>query len=249
MFRLRQLDLLLTVAVALGLGVLGAFDVVGPPVIAGATLTTLGLLAIGSLHGRVAVHALAGEVSRLGAGAGADRLLRPSTSGLDLDLSTASDVRIVGVTLARTLRNHHVELRQRLAAGATVRVALIAPRESTLAEAARRSTIPDRPDLFEHRLRPTLDLLDALAADAAAGPGRLEVRLLDLVPAYGILAVDVDSPHGSLHVDVYSHRAGVAEPSLALLPDRDPQWYRHFAGELDRLWTVGRPYKTETLEA
>lgn len=237
-FRARQLDLVLTVAVAVAVGLLGAFDIVGPTVIGGATLTTLGLLALSSLHGRAAVQSLARSVTELGDRASADRLLTPSTPGADLDLGSADDIRMAGVTLARTIRNHYGELRDRLAAGATVRVVLIAPQPDTVAEAARRSALPGRPEVFEHRLRPTLDLLDSLAS----GPGRLEVRLLDFVPAFGLIATDADTAAGRLRVDIYSHRCGTPEPALPLHADRDPHWFRHFTGEFELLWAAARPH-------
>jgi hypothetical protein len=244
---LRTLDLVLTIAVALAVGLLGAFDVVSPAVTGGATLTTLGLLAVSSLHGRSALGALTRSVTDLGRHLtdrpSADRLLTPSTSGVDLDLGAADDIRVLGVTLARTVRNHYAALQQRLEAGATVRIALIAPQAGTVAEAARRSTIPDSPAVFEHRLRPTLDLLDDLAERAAAGPGRLHVRLLDFVPAFGLVTVDADEPHGQARVDIYSHRCGTPEPTLPLYADRDARWIRHFVAEFDRVWAAGVPYE------
>jgi len=247
MSRLRQFDLVVTIVLAVAVGLLGAFDVVGPAITGGATLTTLGLLAIGSLQGRTTMAGLSRSVQQLGREigdhAGADRLLTPSTSGVDVDLGAATDIRIVGVTLARTLRNHYAALQQRLDAGATVRIALIAPQAATVAEAARRSTIAGSPEIFEHRLRPTLDLLDALATRAATGPGRLEVRLLDFVPAFGLLAVDPATPHGQARIDIYSHRCGTPEPTLPLRADRDLRWFAHFAAEFDRIWAIGRPYE------
>src|SRR6188768_461370 len=120
----RALDLVLTITVAIAVGLLGAFDVVGPAVTGGATLTTLVLLAISSLHGRSSLGALNRSVTELGRGlsdhTSADRLLAASTSGVDLDLGEAGDIRALGVTLARTIRNHYAVLQQRLDAGATV---------------------------------------------------------------------------------------------------------------------------------
>lgn len=253
MSRLRQWDLVATILLAIAIGLLGAFDLVGPAVTGGATLTTLGLLAAGSVHGRSTLAGLAHSVKQLsrelGDQAGADRLLSPSTSGVDLDLRSATDIRIAGVTLARTLRNHYGVLQQRLEAGATVRITLIAPRAATLDEAARRSTIAGRPEIFEHRLRPSLDLLDALAGRATAGPGHLEVRLLDFVPAFGMFAIDPETPNGQARVDIYSHRHGCTEPTLPLHADRDRRWFTHFLDEFDRLWTTGHPYRPTPVQA
>lgn len=247
MSRLRQLDLVITIAAAVAVGLLGAFGMVGPAVTGGATLTTLGLLAVSSLHGRSMLTGLTNSVRQLtrkiGDHASADRVLSPSASGADLDLRSAADIRMTGVTLARTLRNHYAELRLRLEAGATVRIALIAPHVATLAEAARRSTVANNPAIFEHRLNATLDLIDSLADRPATRTGRLEVRLLDFVPAFGLVAVDPSTSTGRAQVDIYSHRFGVPEPMLSLQPDRDPRWFGHFLAEFDRIWTIGKPYE------
>ncbi|SCF49517.1 hypothetical protein GA0070216_13521 [Micromonospora matsumotoense] len=247
MTRVRQLDLVITIAVAIAVGLLGALGVVGPAVTGGATLTTLGLLAVSSLLGRSALTGLTRSVKQLGWEIGdrasADRLLGPSTSGVDLDLRSAADIQMTGVTLARTLRNHYATLQLRLEAGATVRIALIAPHGANLAEAARRSTVASNPAMFEHRLRATLDLLEALAERTATGTGRLEVRLLDFVPAFGLIAIDPKASNGQARVDIYSHRCGTPEPTLSLHADRDPRWFAHFVADFERIWTTGKPYE------
>jgi hypothetical protein len=243
---LRRFDLVLTIAIALVIGVLGALGMVSATVTGGATLTTLGLLALSSLHSRTALANLNRTVTQfdrdMNQAGSADHLLGRSTSGVDLDLGAAGDISILGVTLARTVRNQYAGLCRRLEQGATVRIALIAPHPATIAEAARRSTIADSPEVFEHRLRPTMDLLDDLAERAAAGPGRLQIRLLDFVPAFGMVALDPELPHGQIHVDVYSHRSGNPEPTLPLYANRDPHWLRHFVAEFNEIWATGHPY-------
>ncbi|GAA2563399.1 hypothetical protein GCM10010435_39340 [Winogradskya consettensis] len=253
MLRVRQLDLVVTIAAAVAVGILGTFDVVSTAVTGGATLTMLGLLAVSSLHSRTTQQNLAGDVAELSRLTrqhlgGRDRLLAASTSGMDIDLSQAQDIRILGVTLGRTMRNHHATLQRRLDAGATVRIVLIAPDAAPLGEAARRSTVPERPEIFEHRLRPTVDLLDTLAVRAAAGPGTLQIRMLDFVPAFGMIAVDPETSHGHLHIDIYSHRNGAAEPALPLFAHRDARWFQHFTSDFDRIWSAGRPYGTGSAE-
>ncbi|MEU8663294.1 hypothetical protein, partial [Actinoplanes philippinensis] len=54
----RSLDLIVTSAVALTVGVLGMLDLAGDEVLAGATLATLAVLAAGSLAARVQMRAL-----------------------------------------------------------------------------------------------------------------------------------------------------------------------------------------------
>ncbi|MDI6104392.1 DUF5919 domain-containing protein [Actinoplanes sp. NEAU-A12] len=239
----RVLDSALTIAIAIIVGVLGAFDVIDPEVTGGATLATLGLLAVSSLRGRSALSAMDRSVAELGRDlgdrAGHARVLEPSGCGSEVDLSAAKDVRLLGVTLGRTIRNTYGVLLGRLNAGATVRILLIAPEPETLAEAARRSSMADNVAVFDHRLRSSLDMLRQLRA--RSGPGSLEVRLLNFVPAFGMLAQDVEARHGLMRVDIYSHRCESLEPVLALRADRDAGIVRHFIDEFDRLWSVGRP--------
>jgi Domain of unknown function (DUF5919) len=244
-----QAELYLTMVISLVVGVLGMLDVVNPEMLAGATLATLGLVAAASLGARSQLTSLAGTTADLATlvrelpatGTSADRLLSGSTSGLDVELSCAQDIRIVGVTLCRTIRNVMLTLQHRLEHGAAVRIALIEPSRGALLEAARRSTVPDAPEIFANRLRPTIDLLRQLTA-AAGHTGRLEIRLLSFVPAFGMIIVDPDEAHGRIHVDIYSHRSAVTEPTLPLRADRDQRWYRHFRHEFDRIWATGRPF-------
>lgn len=246
----RYLDLYLTTLVAVVVGTMGMLDLASTGVIAGATLTTLGMLTTASLTGRLQLrrlNATAVELTALtreglGGPPSADRLLTTSRAGLESDLRAAGEIAIIGVTLGRTLRNQLIELRACLHRGGVVRIALIDPSDGTVAEAARRSTIPDTPEIFAHRLRPSLDLLRELAL--SAGPGRLELRLVGFVPAVGLLMIDPDEAHGQVRVDIYSHRFAAPEPTLALLAGRDPVWYRHFRQEFEQIWSAGRPFLT-----
>jgi hypothetical protein len=243
----RNFDLYVTSLIALMVGVLGAFEVVNASVLAAATLATLGLVAVGSLGGRHQIASLTSTITELATlvtqglaeTPSADRLFSASTSGLDVELRRAKDIRIVGVTLCRTIRNHMLTLQRRLEQGAVVRIAVIEPGSGALLEAARRSSIPDSPQIFENRLRPTIDLLRQLV-DAPKVTGRIEIRLLRFVPAFGLILVDPEDLDGRIHVEVYSHRFAGREPTLALVGDRDPRWYRHFLQEFDQIWATGR---------
>jgi hypothetical protein len=227
----RSVDLIATLAISLTVGLLGMLDLTTGPLLSGATLATLAVLAAGALHSRIQLGGLL-ELTRerLVEPPPADRLLHASTSAADVDLARATEIALVGVTLNRTVRTHAAALAECLRRGGTVRVAVIDPHGEVLREAARRSTSPGAADIFANRLRPTLDVLDGLA-----GLGRLEVRLLDFVPAFGILAVD-----GRLHVDIYSHLLDGREAALTLHAGRDHTWYRHFAGEFEQIWSAAR---------
>jgi hypothetical protein len=228
----RSVDLVATLAISLTIGVLGMLNLAGGPLLSGATLATLAALAAGALHSRIQIGGLL-ELTRerLIEKPPADRLLHPSSSGADADLAHASTIDIVGVTLNRTVRTHAAALAECLRRGGTVRIAVIDPAGEVLGEAARRSTSPGAADIFANRLRPTLDVLDGLRP-----LGRLEVRLLDFVPAFGLLAAD-----DRLHVDIYSHMLDGREAALTLQAGRDHTWHQHFRAEFEQIWSAARP--------
>src|SRR4051794_22948392 len=226
----RSLDVVIMAVVAMVVGVLGMLDMANGPILAGATLATLGVVAMGMLTGRMQLQSLIEMARRLADRPSADRVLSASTSAVDVDLSGADDIGIIGVTLNRTVRNHVADLRRCLVRGGRVRIAVIDPDGAVTAEAARRCTA-ESAEIFRHRVRPTFDLLATLT-DA----GRLEGRRLDFVPAFGLLTVD----GRRVHVDIYSHAMGGREPALALGADQDPLWCRHFLAEFEHIWAAAR---------
>lgn len=228
----QSFDLVVTLVVALTVGVLGMLGLAGGALLSGATLATLAALAAGSLHSRLQTGRLLDLTRRhLIEKPPADRLLHEPAP---IDLTHATEIDIVGVTLNRTVRTHAAAIGQCLRRGGTVRVAVIDPYGKVPGEAARRSTNPSGAEAFANRLRPTLDLLGGLT-------GRIEVRLLDFVPAFGLLAVDRHRPDGRLHVDIYSHTFDGTEAALTLRAGADHRWYQHFQAELDQIWASGRP--------
>jgi hypothetical protein len=231
----------------LTVGLLGLFDVTKPGIVAAATLAVLSLIVFDLLLDRRQLRRIEGflgglaeSVRSAGRPASIDHVLADSVPWSRLRTAGATDIRLIGVTLNRTVRSHLEELKRQLDAGAVIRIAVIDPAGDAPAEAARRNGLGTAAEIFEHRVQPTLDLLAYLGGDPA-NPGRLEVRLLPFVPAFGLGLIDPAAPEGQGWVDIYSHRPDGREAVILLEADRDPRWYQHFVREFDRIWANGRP--------
>jgi len=237
----ENLELYTTVLLALVLAALGVFDVVGDKTLVAASLATLALLATGTLVSRRRVEDLSALVRAQRVGeVSADDFFTKDKPDLREEVRTARDVRILGVTLSRTIRNIIDELQRGVADGLVIKVALIDPKTDAPAQAAARSTISDQPGVFDNRLRPTVDLLIELARTPGAA-GRVEVRFLPFVPAFGLVVLDPERANGRIYVDIYSHKSAGGDAVFALDPRRDGQWFPHFEAEFERVWEVGRP--------
>lgn len=240
----ENLELYAIVLLALILAVLGVLDVVSSKVLAAATLATLALLATGALRSRRGVESLSELVrARQAAEISAEAFFTKDKPGLREQVRTAHDIKILGITLSRTIRNLIDEIQQGIGAGTVIKVALIDPKTDAPSQAAARSTISNQPGVFENRLRPTIDLLIELARTPGA-TGRVEVRFLPFVPAFGLVLLDSQRADGRIYVDIYSHRSAGGDAVFALAPHRDGQWYRLFESEFERVWEVGRPADT-----
>ncbi|MEV0386931.1 hypothetical protein [Nonomuraea sp. NPDC050643] len=235
----KNLEIYLTACIALVVGVLGVFDRVEPKVVGAATLATLALVAVNALGPRHQVAALERQVAELNrlleSKLAGDGFLSSDNKDLKERVLRANDIRFAGVTLSRTIRAYVDDLQRSLERGATVKILVIDPTGTVPEEAARRSTIPDQPDVFEHRVRSTLYVLRDMHTKE-----RLEVRLLPFLPAFGMLMLDAGDDDGVIHVELGTHRSPGRDPGFTLNGRRDHHWCRHFRAEFDRLWEVAR---------
>jgi hypothetical protein len=244
----HNLEIYLTAMLSFGLGLLGVFDIVKPRVVGVTTVGTLALLAIFSLGTRHRFEQVRATVRSLplatgnmaGAGLPVDRFLAVAAPDLDNELRSATDIRLVGVTLSRTVQDLAGTLARRLRAGATLRVIVIDPDSDAPLEAAARTLGVTSPEYYRPQVASTMDVLTALTLLPGADC-RIEARLLPFVPAFGMYLIDPAAPDGRIHVELYQHRSIEPNPCLGLRAERDDFWYRCFVDQFDTLWDSARP--------
>jgi len=242
------MEIYVTAALSLTLGLLGVLVVVRPVVIAAATLGTLALLTASGLSSRHQIDDLHSSVRSLTAAVNdavhadppVDRFLAVKAPALDDDLRTAEDIRLVGVTLSRTVRDLVGPLDRRLRAGASLRVVIIDPDSSAPVEAVARTLGVTSPEFYRPRVASTLDILAALASLPGTA-GCIEVRLLPFVPTFGMYLIDPTTPDGRVYVELYQHRSLEPNPCFGLRGERDGRWYGFFVNQFDTLWDCARP--------
>lgn len=244
----QNLEIYVTVLLALTLGLMGIFDVVDGRFIAAATLGTLGLLALSSLASRhqsmylyTSVQSLTSVLNAVVSGdVPIDRFLAEKAPRLDDHIRAASDVRLLGVTLSRTVRDLVGTLDARLRAGASVRVIVIDPEGTAPVEAVARTVGVTSPEFYRPRITSTIEILSALASLPGTSGG-VEVRLLPYVPAFGMYVIDPEAAHGEIYVELYQHRSLEPNPCFALRAERDGRWFKFFVNQFDVLWQSARP--------
>ena len=242
----HNIELYVTVTLSLCIAVLTAFSVVNNAVVSGTILAVLALLAVSGLETRHRSEEAGRQLEQLAASLSgdvpADRFLKARMPALEEDMAAAADIGLVGVTLARTVRDLLPVLDRRLRRGASVRVLVIDKDSPAQTEALARSRGADSPDFYQHRLASTIDLLGVLAS-VAQDESALQLRLLPYVPTFGMCLIDPAETYGRIHVEVYQHQTIEQNPSFSLRADRDSHWYQLFARQFETLWSSGQPYQ------
>jgi hypothetical protein len=241
-----NIELYVTVTLALCIALLSVFGVVDVKVVSATTLAVLALLAVSGLATRhrseVVERRLEQVAGSLSGEVPADRFLKTRMPALDEDVASAAQIGLVGVTLARTVRDLLPVLDRGLRRGASIRVLVIDGDGPARIEALARSRGANTPDFYRHRLASTIDLLGVLAS-AAHDESALQLRLLPYVPTFGMCLVDPAETYGRIHVEIYQHQTIEQNPSFSLRADRDNHWYKLFARQFETLWESGQPYR------
>ena len=152
--------------------------------------------------------------------------------------ATADHVCLAGMTLRRTLRDHMEILRQRLRAGADVRIIILEPEDETvLNEATRRSHGNTTPNDWRARLY-TVQTDIRIIGEVLDGDGRgqLTVGYLPYMPSFGFKMIDPAEAHAYCQIELYQHRSAAANPTFDLRRADDADWFTFFQAQYEILW-------------
>ncbi len=239
----QNLEVYLTLVVALVLLILDIFDIVTSEAMAAGTLATLALLAYSVLTNREQMERLV-DVSTA-----TRTMIEQSTSGkpraerffwqekrsLENDLARARFIGIVGITLSRTVRDYLPLFENRLQSGAHIQFIVIDPTSLASRQAMHRGKGGVGDSFYADLVRTTVARV-CILAELKDVPGSVELGLLPYTPSFGLLVIDPDEPHGRIVVEIYQHRTLTFNPTFELDAQRDSRWYQFFREQFDLLW-------------
>ena len=174
---------------------------------------------------------------------------------LDPYVQSANQIDLCGVTLTSTVNKQFGNLRERLQAGAKIRILVVDPDSVAIKMSAERSTSPDDTDYYRVRLDATFreiaylfKRLEEFKATQGNSPkaGNLYVRLLSYAPSFGIISFDAHQDNGIVFIEVYPHKFGhKSPPTFDLMPKRDGNWYGYFVDQFDEMWNAAKPWQPQ----
>ena len=239
----ENIDLYLTVLVAIILTFLNVLGIApntwGPSM----TIAILGLLAISTLSNRYKIEE---TLERFSAAHKEELFSKNFPESLSMDFEGAEELWIFGVNLGRTVTTYFPVLERKLKQGGKVNVLLINPDGPACQITAMRMYRGSDYSTQNHALIQTS--LSSLRDLSKIAPKQLEVRLTDYPLSFGGFAFDPNSVNGVLYLKHYPFKTpGGANPKLTLRP-KDGHWYEQFKDEVFLIWDNANIWSDEERE-
>lgn len=236
----ENLDLYLTVAIAITVGILSITGLAPTNWIPSITLTVLALLAFSALQNRHYFQESLLHSTETSRKIRAADFLRLEQQLSDKDFAFANTIWISGITLTRTTREYMHIFGQRLVAGAEIRIALTdATKQNVLEEYSIRSVGDTNAKYWKNRLDTILTVIDATAS-VLGSRGKLEVGHVPFIQAFGLVLIDPDQPHGVCYVEIYHHKSSERQATFKLTKADDPYWFDHYKRQYEIVWSLCR---------
>lgn len=245
----QNFDTYLTIVIAVIIAILGVSNAVDETILSAAVLATLALVAISNLRNRKADDEIQSLIKGL-----KERTI-PSEEFFEIEyfktherlldaLPRADTVIFWGLVFERTLPVLREKIQEGLLNGLTVRFLLAKPNSNSVKMAALRDHYRDESaiNLILHK---NLLHLTRLAAEKGFS-GKLEVKVIDYLPPWTLVAVNQNRADGIIFTYLAPFRVPKAErPAFQLSASKDKKWFGFFVDQFEKAWQVAQEVEFE----
>lgn len=232
----ENIDIYITIALVFILGIFNFFSPSSSTLIFTVILAALGILAVSALKTE---HHFEEVIQNQGRAK--DLFMNEFPATMHDDIVNASELLMIGVTLARTVKTYYSEFEGKLRKGHVIKVLLIDPEGPAVEMAETRNFGRADPDRTRSDIRAIIQDLIELQKIA---PDKMIIRTIQNPLTHGVIAVNPDSPRGVLYMENYPYRTlGGSKPKYILRAGQD-EWYGFFKDEAQILWKNGKDWKS-----
>lgn len=241
----ENIDLMVTVALALIIAILDLFGMTNTELISTITLATLGLLAMGLLLTRYKMD----NIQSAQDFANSVHFSRQPLSSFDVHLRSENvkEIWMLGLVLRGTIYRNFFSLKQHSQVGTKMRV-LISNRnkintDTTVRQFTRGGHAKGKEGIwFPAGYEETLNRM-AEIRQAAPDVDNIRLRLLDFVPSFSLYIFPRIKDGGVLYVEIYCYKSEDGSiPKFRITQHENPQWYRHFVQQFEFMWKDGEEH-------
>jgi hypothetical protein len=246
----RNLDIYITALSALLITFLGMFQIVNETTILSAILATLAIISINLLKNRRSNDQLNDSILRLEQSQGAGKSVlkqnfeRSVLKPLINDQSKELIFWAVNSTTTLSLLKDNIEAG--LCRGLNVKLIFVEPGSAALQMHAFRNRHQDAAEV-NAVLQTNLSRLVALAKRVTTG--NIEIRVVNYLPPFTLIAVDPDLPTGKMFVRLLTFRVpDDSRPYMELDSKNNKEWFKFFVEQFNLVWEASTPFRIEAIQ-
>lgn len=234
----ENIDLYLTVVMAIVVAVLNLFGFASSALLSSLSLAIFALIASAILGNR---HRLDDIQDKLITDGGT-KITDTYPESRDEDVANASEIWWFGVHAIVFLRKYRKVIEQKIKKGIKVHVLLVDPDGKSLGMVAARN--PGKPSTDREKASILTSLSDLCELKAIA-PAKLEIRIIDDPIMYGGCMLNPDKANGIIYIQRYTYQTGI-RPRFTYRPKSE--WFEFTKSEILSLWNRGKEWKCESTE-
>jgi len=236
----ENVDLYVTVLVALSIAALNLLGLAPQSLIASITLTLLGLLAVSALGNRHQFEELRQSFTK----SIDDIFLKEFPATLDEDFDSGKEIWLIGVTLRSLVAGKYIRLEEKLRKGHGIKILLVHPEGAAVEIASSRyyAEVNRDSNKTSSAIRDGLQTFCSLHKIA---PNNIEIRTIQNPLTFGAIAVDLESSSGVLYIEHFPFRTVSGAMPKFVLRVGDGQWYEFFKREVYTIWSEGQVWKCD----
>lgn len=237
----ENLDLYLTILVALTLVLLNTIGITIQSLFLPLILTVLALLAIGTLGNRHRIEMIFKKMSEDTNKLFHQKLPEKLENEISKNILRSSNLIMIGVSLENSIYRYYQDFESKLKKGDSIKIILVNPDNPACSMAATRQIRPINEDTQRIRI---LHAIDALKKLKESTSGDLEIRVIDDPLSYGGIVIDPETSHGLIFIWYYRYKTSQDNrPKIVLYPTND-YWYSLYKEEILAIWDNSKSIKS-----
>jgi hypothetical protein len=224
----ENIDLLITVVLALGISILNTLGMAPSSLSSSITLAVLGLIAIGLLATRYRID----EIGHRGDLPDTVHFARYKADSFMNDFSNAKEICMLGFVLRGTIAENFYTLKQSVGEGVKIRTMILDPKKADMDKMVKHFTWATHSDLFRVEYEQMINRYKQIYS-AASNPDNVQLRLLDFMPHISLYIFPKRGDNGVLYVEMYGYRSDSSIPKFRITERDNPNWYKHFTNQFE----------------
>ncbi|MCD4752944.1 MAG: hypothetical protein K8R40_07730 [Anaerolineaceae bacterium] len=169
------------------------------------------------------------------------RLIDDFPKSLVKKFESSNEVWVLGASLSQSIQ--YLTIEQKLRLGHTIKILIIDPDGKAIEMVERRVY---RVQNIKKRIFSNLNVLRQLCDLQKRYPTQIEIKVIDFLLPYRVIALNPSTDKGVLYIHHYSYKPETSKVPKFILNPKNGRWYNFYLEEVKKYWNDGVVWKCRT---